>query len=349
LRSSFPKTKERSHEDDSQHIDQGTFGEKELILHRVNNKTVVRGGWGFTYGQAAPFDYAGSNFAVVSVGFNTLQFSSPSFGVANTLLKNGFQYNPSLVTNAAHDPGYQCCTSINNAASPYFDPHGGRAPRINNYSLSLQREITNNLVVELAYVGNRGVWEISGDSGNLGLVQLNAISAAGLAKSGLNPTNPIDAYTLEVPFNTTGANSAAARGFTVPYNTFPTNKSLDQALRPYPQYTTIYSEYSPTGKSWYDSLQIKVTKRFSHGLQLLEAFTYNKELDEGQDTERGRGAEINDALNRASNKFLSAEDTPFISATSFTYELPYLLPRGYLGEHFLARNLAFSRAEVDGV
>ena len=315
------------------------IGPRLGAAYQINNKTVVRGGWGFTYGQAAPFDYAGSNFAVVSVGFNTLQFSSPSFGVANTLLKNGFQYNPSLVTNAAHDPGYQCCTSINNAASPYFDPHGGHAPRINNYSLSLQREITNNLVVELAYVGNRGVWEISGDSGNLGLVQLNAISAAGLAKSGLNPTNPIDAYTLEVPFNTTGANSAAARGFTVPYNTFPTNKSLDQALRPYPQYATIYSEYSPTGKSWYDSLQIKVTKRFSHGLQLLEAFTYNKELDEGQDTERGRGAEINDALNRASNKFLSAEDTPFISATSFTYELPYLLPRGYLKEHFLARKL----------
>jgi len=315
------------------------IGPRLAAAYQINNKTVVRAGWGLTYGQAAPFDYAGSNFAVVSVGFNTLQFSSPAFGVANTLLKNGFQYNSSLVTNAAHDPGYQCCTSINNAASPYFDPHGGRAPRINNYTLSLQREINNNLVVELAYVANRGVWEMSGDQGNLGLLQLNAISAAGLAKSGLDPTNPIDAYTLEAPFNTTGANSATARGFTVPYSTFPTSKSLDQALRPYPQYGTIYAEYSPTGKSWYDSLQIKVTKRFSHGLQFLEAFTYNKELDEGQDTERGRGSQINDALNRASNKFLSAEDTPFISAASFTYEMPYLLPRGYMKENVLAREL----------
>ena len=315
------------------------IGPRLAAAYQINNKTVVRAGWGLTYGQAAPFDYAGSNFAVVSVGFNTLQFSSPSFGVANTLLKNGFQYNSSLVTNAAHDPGYQCCSTINNSPSPYFDPHGGRAPRINNYTLSLQREINNNLVVELAYVGNRGVWEMSGDQGNLGLLQLNALSAARLAKSGLDPTNPIDAYTLETPFNTTGANSATSRGFTVPYNTFPTSKSLDQALRPYPQYGTIYAEYSPTGKSWYDSLQIKVTKRFSHGLQFLEAFTYNKELDEGQDTERGRGAQINDALNRASNKFLSAEDTPFISATSFTYEMPYLLPRGYMKEHIVAREL----------
>jgi hypothetical protein len=307
--------------------------------YQINNKTVIRGGWGFTYGQAAPFDYAGSNFAVVSVGFNTLQFSSPSFGVANTLLKNGFQYNSSLVTNAAHDPGYQCCTAINNSPSPYFDPHGGRAPRINNYSLSLQREIGNNLVVELSYVGNRGVWELSGDQGNLGLLQLNSISAARLATFGLNPTNPLDAYALQAQIGSTGLNSPAARGFTVPYTTFPTSKSLSQALRPYPQYATIYAEYSPTGKSWYDSLQIKVTKRLSHGLQFLEAFTYNKELDEGQDTERGRGAQINDALNRASNKFLSAEDTPFISATSFTYEMPYLLPRGFLKEHVLARAL----------
>ena len=306
---------------------------------QVDSKTVFRGGWGFTYGQAAPFDYAGSNFAVVSVGFNTLSFSSPSFGTANTLLKNGFQYNPSLVTNAAHDPGYQCCTAINNAPSPYFDPHGGRAPRINNYTFSLQRQINNNLVVEMSYVANRGVWELSGDQGNLGLLQLNAISPARLAAFGLNPSNPIDAYTLETPLNTAGANSAGARGFTAPYSSFPTSKSLDQALRPYPQYATIYAEYSPTGKSWYDSLQIKVTKRLSHRLQFLEAFTWNKELDEGQDTERGRGAQINDALNRSSNKFLSSEDTPFISATSFTYELPFLIPVGGLRDHFVAREL----------
>jgi len=315
------------------------IGPRLAAAYQINAKTVIRAGWGLTYGQAAPFDYAGSNFAVVSVGFNTLQFSSPSFGVANTLLKNGFQYNSSLVTNAAHDPGYQCCTSINNSPSPYFDPHGGRAPRINNYTLSLQREIGTNLVVEVAYVANRGVWEMSGDQGNLGLLQLNALSAASLAKVGLDPTNPADAYTLQAPFSTATVNGATARGFTVPYTTFPTSKSLGQALRPFPQYGNIYAEYSPTGKSWYDSLQIKVTKRFSHGLQFLEAFTYNKELDEGQDTERGRGAQINDALNRASNKFLSAEDTPFISATSFTYDLPYLLPRGYMKEHVVAREL----------
>jgi hypothetical protein len=315
------------------------IGPRLGIAFQVDSKTVLRGGWGFTYGQAAPFDYAGSNFAVVAVGFNTLSFSSPSFGIANTLLKNGFQYNSGLVTNASHDPGYQCCTAINNSPSPYFDPHGGRAPRINNYTVSLQREINNNLLVELSYVGNRGVWEISGDQGNLGLLQLNSISAARLQSFGLNPTNPIDAYTLEVPFNTAGTNSPGARGFTVPYGTFPTSKALDQALRPYPQYGTIYSEYSPTGKSWYDSLQIKVTKRLSHGLQFLEAFTWNKELDEGQDTERGRGAQINDALNRAGNKFLSAEDTPFISATSFTYEMPYLLPFGMLKSHFVGREL----------
>jgi len=315
------------------------IGPRLGVAYQIDNKTVIRAGWGLTYGQAAPFDYAGSNFAVVSVGFNTLQFSSPSFGVANTLLKNGFQYNPSLVTNAAHDPGYQCCTAINNSPSPYFDKDGGHPPRINNYTLSLQREIGTNLVVEMSYVGNRGVWEISGDQGNLGLLQLNAISAAGLAKAGLNPTNPADAYTLSQPFNTATVNGATARGFAVPYTTFPTKSSLAQALRPYPQYGTIYSEYSPKGKSWYDSLQVKVTKRFSHGLQFLEAFTYNKELDLGQDTERGRGAQINDALNRDSNKFLSAEDTPFISATSFTYDLPYLLPREYMKEHILAREL----------
>jgi hypothetical protein len=50
-------------------------------------------------------------------------------------------------------------------------------------------------------------------------------------------------------------------------------------LRPYPQYSTIYTEYSPSGKSWYDSMQIKVTQRPWHGLQFLDSFTWSKEQD----------------------------------------------------------------------
>src|SRR6266699_3261098 len=43
---------------------------------------------------------------------------------------------------------------------PFFhvDRHAGRPPRIFQWSIGLQREITQNLVIEAAYVGNRGAW-----------------------------------------------------------------------------------------------------------------------------------------------------------------------------------------------
>ena len=51
------------------------------------------------------------------------------------------------------------------------------------------------------------------------------------------------------------------------YPGFPSHSTLAQALRPYPQWYGVPSFLGPPmGDTWYDSLQIKVTKRYSHGL-----------------------------------------------------------------------------------
>ncbi len=60
----------------------------------------------------------------------------------------------------------------------------------------------------------------------------------------------------------------------LPYAGFPTNNTLLSALYPYPQFGNIGMSGSPTGDSKYDSLQIKVTKRLSHGLQVNGNFTW---------------------------------------------------------------------------
>jgi hypothetical protein len=70
----------------------------------------------------------------------------------------------------------------------------------------------------------------------------------------------------------------AARGFPnfLPYSGFPLGNSLQSALYPFPQFGNISPSGSPTGNSKYDSLQIKVTKRLSHGLQGSGAFTWGQ-------------------------------------------------------------------------
>jgi hypothetical protein len=312
------------------------LGPRLAIAFSPDEKTVFRGGFAVTYGQNASFDYAGSNFSVVSVGFNTIPFSAPSFGIANTTLSNGFQYSPSAITSASRDPGYNCCTAINGAASPYFSPNGGRPPRIFNMTASMERQFGRDLALEIAYVGNRASWLVSGDQGNLGLQQFNALSYAALASFGLNAHSTADAALLA------GTYSAAVKAFPgrfpLPYATFPVSQPLAQALRPFPQYGTIYTEYSPDAKSWYDSMQIKLTKRLSRGLEFLNSFTWSKELDEGTDTERGRGAQINNALNRSSNKYLTSSYVPYINSTSITYTAP-APPLSFVREHFAAREL----------
>jgi Carboxypeptidase regulatory-like domain len=312
------------------------FGPRLGGAYQVTPKTVFRAGWGLVYGAGTTLDYIGSNIREVGVGFNTLSFAGPSFGAPATILGTGFNFTPAQLNAASYDPGIGVTPgSITSPPSPWFDPDGARPSRINNWNIGFQREITPNMVAEAAYVGNRGVWETSGDQGNLALIELNAIPLSHLDALGLNPAVPANLALLTSTF-ASGAPQAA--GFNVPYATFPTGATLAQALRPFPQFGDIYSQFAPNGRSWYDSLQAKITQRFSHGLMLLGAFTWSKSEALGEDY-RGRYGAINDSFNIPANKTISYEDQPFIFSIAFTYQIP--TPDSFRGN-------GFSRALLTG-
>ena len=68
----------------------------------------------------------------------------------------------------------------------------------------------------------------------------------------------------------------------VVYPGFPNTQTLLQALRPYPQWNGIPPFLGPPdGNTWYDSLQIKGTQRLQHGLSMQVAYTWQKELTNG--------------------------------------------------------------------
>jgi hypothetical protein len=122
-----------------------------------------------------------------------------------------------------------------------------------------------------------------------------------------------------------------AAGFGAPYAGFPLSQSLAQSLRPYPQFTSSLSPlWAPVGKNWYDSLQAKVTKRYSHNLDFQAAFTFQKALDIGAENSYPLGAVFgggpvavtNNLYNYSSNKFLSSDDFPFQFVFSGSYTTP---------------------------
>jgi hypothetical protein len=196
-----------------------------------------------------------------------------------------------------------------------LDPNGARPPRINQWNISLQRSITADLLVEAAYVANRGVWETASVLDNF-----NAITPQRLASFGLDVNNANDQALLSKTF---ASGLPQQRGFQLPYPGFPTGQTLEQALRPFPQFSSsLTPTWAPLGDSWYDALQVKVTQRLWHGLSGTVAFTWQKELDLGATVQDGSGGAINDAFNRRVNKDLSSFSQPFVLTPAFNYEVP---------------------------
>jgi hypothetical protein len=219
------------------------------------------------------------------------------------------------LTNASLNPGIRPDPGQIDPPSYYVDNNAGRPGRVNQWNLSLQRQITPNLSVQAAYVGNRGVW-LQGDN----MEDLNGLTNARIAAAGLNLNSPTDQALLLSPMNSP---QVMARGFKAPYAGFPMGLTLAQALRPYPQFSSISVKWAPLGNSWYDALQTTVTKRFSHGLQATAAFTFQKEQSLGAMDAVGWNPNLlNDVYNRGINKSISGESQPEVLSIGFAYSTP---------------------------
>ena len=85
------------------------------------------------------------------------------------------------------------------------------------------------------------------------------------------------------------------------------------------------------GDTWYDSLQIKVTKRFSHGLSAQVAYTWQKELTNGTNSNTSYVTPspplINDVFNHQQNKQISGFSQPQTLIISFNYTTPKIACR----------------------
>ena len=104
-------------------------------------------------------------------------------------------------------------------------------------------------------------------------------------------------------------------------------QTLGQALRPYPQWNGIPPFLGPPmGDNWYDSLQIKGSKRFSHGLTAAVAYSWQKELTNGTNSNTSyvtpSAPLINDVFNIGLNKQISGFSQPQTLTISFGYTTP---------------------------
>jgi hypothetical protein len=94
-----------------------------------------------------------------------------------------------------------------------------------------------------------------------------------------------------------------------------------QLLLPYPQFGTITQNLSPIGSATYDSLQVKVEKRFSYGFHALLSYTWSKALQATGYLNSGQ-----DPINDLARTF-SSFDQSYRTVFSGGYQLPELKNR----------------------
>lgn len=290
------------------------------IAYQLDGRTVLRAGWGITYSALSNWWYVTGGSSTLGVGFNSLTWANPQYGVAATQFQGGLVYNPAELYAASFDPGIVPRLGQLNVPPAWGaqinDPNGGRPGRVNQWNIAVQRQIARDMTVEVAYVGNRGVWLEAN-----ALVSMNAISPQTLQARGLDIRNAADRTLLTSRIDSP---LAVSRGFRPPYATFPGSATVAQTLRPFPMYNDgLALRWAPLGNNWYDSLQVQFTKRASHGLDLTAAFTWQKELALGTGGNPGAGGGgINNVFNRPNQKSLTASSQPFVFVTGFNYRTP---------------------------
>jgi hypothetical protein len=270
------------------------IGPRIGAAYQIAPKTVLRAGWGFNYQFIA--NPAGG--LVSASGTYPLSGINPFVNINSP----GAIVQPSWpVTNPTIYP-VPGTAGVGGQTPLVPDQHENRPPRVNQFSVSIQREISRNFVVEASYVANRAVW-LNGSLGRLSQISPETFASYGLYPyAGSGPAG----YNYSLPGNTQRADgtwslcapgndcdralltqslssaavqqkmAAAGRPNFTPYAGFPAANTLQSALYPYPQFGNLGITGSPTGNTRYDSLQIKVTKRMSHGLQAGLNYTWGQ-------------------------------------------------------------------------
>ncbi|MEO8100323.1 MAG: TonB-dependent receptor [Acidobacteriota bacterium] len=285
------------------------IGPRVGIAYQINTKTVFRAGFGVVY-TATGQTTGGTS--------NTSTTSTPGFAQTVGQLADGRPASvnpvwPNFAPSVGQFPGAVV------AAPAFIDPNAFRPAKQYQWSVGLQRELNRNLVVEASYVANRGVWWSAA-----ALNQLNTLSYADLARYGFtNFTSSAESAlltTVRSSLNAGQLSTLASRGIVLPYSNFPSTQTTRQSILPFPQYSAGLSPAgAPLGNTWYDSLQVNATQRFSHGLSATGNYTFAKNLDL---------MSANDIFNRASGKDFSGNDLPHQIRMTAEYQVPNLSKSG---------------------
>lgn len=299
------------------HPIRNSFGPRFSFAYQLpgNIVNVVRGGYGIYYASVNMNQFAASP----DIGFSTNP-TAPN-------LANGF--SPAVMWDKGF-PGSNVVLppsigpSIANGTGPTtLAPGSFNLPRYQNWTLTAERQVGNNIVLDLSYIANRGT-RLTNSAGSMGIQD--------------NMNNPsVRSYGSALLTASINSSQAKAAGIKSPYPGF--TGDVAQALRTWPQYQNIDYWAVPTGSSLYNSIEARFQKRFSQGLQAQASYTWSRFSSD--DAENGM-SHLNDGSPQdPSNPHLgewarSSDSVPQLLVISFSYDLPFGHGRQFLNQKRIA-------------
>jgi Carboxypeptidase regulatory-like domain/TonB-dependent Receptor Plug Domain/TonB dependent receptor len=237
-----------------------------------SGRLVLRGGYGIFYSRASTIYIS---FSVPPIYLTRRQNAAT---LANPYLPVPLQGQfPVLV------PGIPLSSNV-------FD-RDMRTPYLQQYNTGVQYAVSKDLVLEVAYVGTRG----------LNLLRPVAINQAQLASLQQPIINAVTGQVITT-------NSVANVGLRAPF------QGVD---------ISGFNQIQSTAQSTYDSLQVSLTKRLTRGLQFLASYTFAKSIDNasGQDT-FDTFAILGNQLDDRANRGVSDFDRTHRFVLSYLWDLP---------------------------
>jgi nucleoside 2-deoxyribosyltransferase len=213
----------------------------------TTGRTSIRGGFGIAY------DVHYDNIGQLSLP-PQLSITENSSLKANT---PNFLANGGLPPSNGKPQTFPDVATARAKTTTYYPPNV-KDPKSMDWTLGVQHTFWNDFTAEVRYVGTRGV-------------HLNVQSIITL-QSVVTPTNFIPTYTTNTP------SQAALDATTLAVGTLLNADNLVPKFEA-AGFTNFLTAFEPQGSSTYHGLATQITRRMSHGLQFVGAYTYSHLID----------------------------------------------------------------------
>jgi hypothetical protein len=292
----------------SVYSDRGTEPAKHDLLtphvglaYRLSNNDVIRGGYG--YNILPPDSQSGmfpQNFSMNTIGNSWNVKNGPSYR-----LSNPFPTTVSQWANGLQQPGgratFDMTQYVGNTGLSAPVPTS-KVPHTQQWNLGISHQFKGDLLLEIGYSGSRGTSMPMGNN-------LNELQP----KFWADQTMPLSH----------GSDCGSTTGYAI----WGSSVANAQCARPYPAYGSVKDTVGNIGSYSYNSLPIKLEKRFKSGGLVGASYVWSKAIGNVNQASgggpSGPSGGVQDWYNMAAEHAITSYDVPQRLIVSYVLNLPF--------------------------